>query len=140
MQPDAGLPGGPEAVARLEAVNRAVNEAITPTRDIAATGAWDRWSLPLAVDDAVLGDCEDYAIEKRRRLIDAGWPPEALRLAVATSRATGVHAALVAMTEEGDFVLDNLVDEVRPWAQTDYVWLKRQAGADPREWRRVRYQ
>jgi predicted transglutaminase-like cysteine proteinase len=121
-------------------VNRHVNEAIKPASDAKTFGVAERWSLPLTVDKTELGDCEDYALEKRRRLIEAGWPPGALRLAVATSRETGVHAALIALTEEGDFVLDNLVDEVRPWSQTDYVWLKRQAGADPAEWRRVRYQ
>jgi predicted transglutaminase-like cysteine proteinase len=59
---------------------------------------------------------------------------------VATSRDTGVHAALIALTAEGDYVLDNLIDEVRPWTMTDYVWLKRQASDDPTEWRRVVYQ
>lgn len=134
------LPAGAEALAKLEAVNRLVNAAITPATDVRTAGRADRWSLPLTVDKTELGDCEDYALEKRRHLIESGWPPGALRLAVATSRDTGVHAALIALTEEGDFVLDNLVDEVRPWSQTDYVWLKRQASADPREWRRVRYQ
>ncbi len=136
----AALPAGPDALAQLEAINRFVNEAIEPRADAPRLGVPDRWSLPLTVDKTDVGDCEDYALEKRRQLIDAGWPPSALRLAVATSRETGVHAALIALTEEGDFVLDNLVDDVRPWSQTDYVWLKRQASADPREWRRVRYQ
>jgi predicted transglutaminase-like cysteine proteinase len=134
------LPAGPDAFAQLEEINRFVNEAIEPEPDARRFGVLDRWSLPLTVDKTDLGDCEDYALEKRRQLIEAGWPPSALRLAVGASRETGVHAALIALTEEGDFVLDNLVDEVRPWTQTDYIWLKRQASADPTEWRRVGYQ
>jgi predicted transglutaminase-like cysteine proteinase len=135
----AAPPAGADALALLIEVNLAVNAAIAPAPD-RARGAFDRWSLPLTVDETKLGDCEDYALEKRRMLIERGWPPTALRLAVATSRATGVHAALIAETAEGEWVLDNLIDEVRPWSMTDYVWLKRQASADPREWRRVRYQ
>jgi predicted transglutaminase-like cysteine proteinase len=134
------LPEGPDALALLVEVNLAVNGAIAPAPDRGRFGFFDRWTLPLTIDNTDLGDCEDYALEKRRMLIELGWPPSALRLAVATSRATGVHAALIAETEEGEWVLDNLIDEVRPWSMTDYVWLKRQASADPSEWRRVRYQ
>jgi len=36
----------------------------------------ERWSYP---DDGY-GDCEDYALLKRRMLIEAGWPREALLL------------------------------------------------------------
>lgn len=134
------LPSGPAALADLQAVNDAVNRAIAPMSDEAQFAVADRWTLPLTTDETYIGDCEDYALEKRRMLIEAGWPPDALRLAVGTSRDTGVHAALIALTAEGDYVLDNLVDEVSPWTMTDYIWLKRQASADPREWRRVRYQ
>jgi predicted transglutaminase-like cysteine proteinase len=133
-------PAGPDALALLVEVNLAVNAAIKPAPDRGRFGFFDRWTLPLTIDNTDLGDCEDYALEKRRMLIELGWPPSALRLAVATSRATGVHAALIAETADGEYVLDNLIDEVRPWSMTDYVWLKRQASADPTEWRRVRYQ
>jgi predicted transglutaminase-like cysteine proteinase len=139
VQETAGLPSGPEALAALAEINQAVNDAIAPMTDLAQFGVLDRWTLPLTTDDTTIGDCEDYALEKRRMLIEAGWPPEALRLAVATSKETGVHAALIALTTEGDYVLDNLVDEVRLWTMTDYIWLKRQASADPTEWRRVVY-
>lgn len=139
-QPSDVLPSGPEALADLQAINETVNQAIAPATDIAQYAVADRWALPLTTDETYIGDCEDYALEKRRMLIEAGWPPEALRLAVATSRETGVHAALIVLTAEGDYVLDNLIDEVRPWTMTDYVWLKRQASADPTEWRRVVYQ
>lgn len=134
------LPSGPGALADLQAINQAVNEAITPVSDVAQFAVAERWALPVTADETYIGDCEDYALEKRRMLIEAGWPPDALRLAVATSRDTGVHAALIALTAEGDYVLDNLENEVLPWTMTDYVWLKRQASNDPTEWRRVVYQ
>lgn len=136
VQGPAELPRGEAALGLLEDVNVAVNHAITPAPDAGA----DVWSLPASEDASFTGDCEDYALEKRRALIEAGWPAGALKIAVATSRATGMHAALIATTAEGDYVLDNLVDEVRPWSRTSYVWLKTQASGDPMEWRRVRYQ
>ena len=37
------------------------------------------------------------------------------------------HAVLTLRTGSGDFILDNLTDEVRPWHATGYRFLKRQA-------------
>jgi len=44
--------------------------------DLENWGVVERWSHP---DDGY-GDCEDYALLKRRMLIEAGWPREALLL------------------------------------------------------------
>lgn len=37
-------------------------------------------------------------------------------------------------TDKGDLVLDNLVDEVRPWNATGYYFLKRQSQQNPNIW------
>ena len=42
-------------------------------------GVIEKWSLPT---DGY-GDCEDYVLMKRKMLIDAGWPREALLITVA---------------------------------------------------------
>ena len=34
----------------------------------------------------------------------------------------------------GEFALDNLSDEVTPWAQTGYRFVKRQSQEDPNIW------
>jgi len=44
------------------------------------------------------------------------------------------HAVLTVKTDRGDFVLDNLTDEVRPWTDTGYQFYKRQAQDDPNVW------
>ena len=40
------------------------------------------------------------------------------------------HAVLTVKTDRGDFVLDNLTDEIRPWNATGYIY-KRQAQEIP---------
>jgi Predicted periplasmic protein len=114
----------------LNAVNQAVNSQIWPEDDLKHYGRAEYWTIP--TDN--LGDCDDYAVTKRKDLIEAGLPMKALRLAVVNSAASGRHAVLTVATDKGDFVLDNLNDDIRSWTKTDYVWLERQDGADPMKW------
>jgi len=44
------------------------------------------------------------------------------------------HTILTAKTDRGDFVLDNLADQVRPWDVTGYNFLKRQSQQNPNIW------
>jgi len=85
------------ALRTLQTVNRRVNRAIRPQRDAA-----DVWALAPAA-----GDCEDYALTKRAMLIEAGWPPNALRLAIGQRRGEA-HAILIVQTDRGILALDNL--------------------------------
>lgn len=123
--------------AQLEAVNRAVNAEITPMTDLDRYNRREYWTMPISLSGGREGDCEDYALEKRQALSDLGWPADSLRLAVAHSAWTGPHAVLVVVTAEGDFVLDNLTDQVKPWRRTPYEWRKRQSGASSLAWRRI---
>ena len=41
---------------------------------------------------------------------------------------------LLARTGSGDFVLDNKTDEIRPWHETAYRFVKRQSISDPNRW------
>ena len=75
------------------------------------------------------GDCEDYALEKRRRLIEAGVSAEALSMAVVVTRRGERHAVLVVAFESGDVVLDNLTPWPTPWADLGYTWIERQVGS-----------
>lgn len=120
----------------LRRVNRDINRAIQPATDRAAHGVEELWSMPLSDDAAggARGDCEDYALEKRARLIALGWPQEMLALAVAHAPGVGLHAVLVAQTDAGDFVLDNLHGEPQPLSRLGYVWLSRQSGPSLSTW------
>jgi predicted transglutaminase-like cysteine proteinase len=133
MPPDgaAGEPvaAGGERWSELVRVNREVNAAIRPRADLEQHRIADLWSLAPAA-----GDCEDYALTKRRRLQALGWPSRSLLIAIARDRAGSQHAVLVARTDRGDLVLDNLSDDIVEWTRLDYGWIKRQSVADPRYW------
>lgn len=112
----------------LRTVNDWVNAAMRARPD-----RGDTWSM-----GDRLGDCEDFALTKRARLIEAGVPAGALRLAVARLRSGEHHVVLVARTARGDRVLDNLTSEMRDWSDAPYRWLKITSSADPRSWREAR--
>jgi predicted transglutaminase-like cysteine proteinase len=120
----------PTALKDLVSVNRYVNDTIKPMTDIDHWGTIERWSYP---DDGY-GDCEDYALLKRRLLIRAGWPREALLLTVVRDRHDEGHAVLTVKTDRGEFILDNQVEEVLPWYETGYRFIKRQSQRDPNLW------
>lgn len=110
----------------IERINREVNREVQKSDDFDLYGLLEFWSLPRVIDGKMYGDCEDYALEKRRRLIAAGVPAEALSMAVAvTSRGEG-HAVLIVALESGDMVLDNLTPWATPWQDLNYRWVQRQ--------------
>lgn len=112
--PARTVPLTQESMAELRNVNRSINAAIRPQRD--ATGQ-DVWSI-----DSASGDCEDYALTKKQRLLQAGWPPSSLLIALVEIRGGGDHAVLIARTSGGDYVLDNRSEKVQLWSSTDYIW------------------
>jgi predicted transglutaminase-like cysteine proteinase len=120
----------PSAFRKLQSVNASVNAQITPVIDSEHSGAPDAWDYP--TDGK--GDCEDYALLKRRMLVEAGFPRTALLMAVVKDQHGDGHSVLMARTSHGDFVLDNLVDEIKPWTRTSYRFVKRQSQENQNVW------
>ncbi|WP_442754907.1 transglutaminase-like cysteine peptidase [Methylocystis sp. JAN1] len=118
------------ALRKIEGVNALVNNKIAPVSDAEHAGVPDAWDYP---SDGK-GDCEDYALLKRRVLMEAGFPRAALLLAVVKDEHGDGHAVLMARTDRGDFVLDNLADEVKPWNRTPYRFVKRQSQENQNMW------
>jgi predicted transglutaminase-like cysteine proteinase len=117
--------------AQLSRINKSVNEAIEPITNLAHWGTTlDHWDYP--VDGK--GDCKVYALYKRKLLIDAGFPRQALLMTVVRDLEGEGHAILTVKTDRGEFVLDNLTDEIRPWDANGYAYIKRQAQDDPNVW------
>lgn len=114
----------------LNAVNREVNEDVKPLTDQDHYGKVEVWAYPT---DGY-GDCEDYVLEKRRTLIDAGWPRSALLITVVRDHNGDGHAVLTVKTDRGEFILDNQDDAVLPWQSTDYRYVKRQSQPDQNAW------
>lgn len=118
-----------ENLSELDEVNRAVNRAIQPATDAEVYGVSEFWTLPTDK-----GDCEDYALLKQKTLLARGWPSSALLLTVVRDEKGEGHAVLTARTAQGDYVLDNKVDDVRVWNRTAYDYMMRQSYIDPRVW------
>ncbi|MFJ5486866.1 transglutaminase-like cysteine peptidase [Hansschlegelia beijingensis] len=113
----------------LDAINRKVNAAIAPMTDQELYGVEEKWTYP-----ADKGDCEDYVLLKRRMLMDAGWPRQALLITVVRDLKGDGHAVLTVVTDRGDYTLDNQADDVKPWFETGYTYIKRQSQIDPNVW------
>ena len=114
----------------LVRINRWVNDNIQAQTDMDHWGVVERWSYP---DDGK-GDCEDYVLLKRRMLIKAGWPREALLVTVVRDKKGDGHAVLTVATDKGDFILDNQEAEILLWSETGYRFVKRQSQSNPNIW------
>lgn len=123
-------------------INRTINHAIEATSDESQFGERERWSMPILEarrsSEIPRGDCEDYALEKRALLLNAGWPRDALALAVARLPQAGLHTVMIVQTDRGDFVLDNLHLLPQPSAALNYQWVSRQVGPELTHWGRAR--
>jgi predicted transglutaminase-like cysteine proteinase len=115
----------------LTAVNAAINAAIKPQRN---TGGVlnERWEISPAS-----GDCNDFAVTKQHALLKRGWSSRHLLLAEVIVPSGQHHLVLVAHTEQGDVVLDNLSSKPRRYSQLNYRWVRMQAPNNPRMWVKV---
>jgi predicted transglutaminase-like cysteine proteinase len=120
----------PANIALLDRVNRKVNLQIEPQSDMQHWSAVDRWDLPT---DGY-GDCEDYALLKRKLLIEAGLPRSALLITIVRDEMNEGHAILTVKTSRGELVLDNMNDDVKLWSRTPYRFIKRQSQEDQNVW------
>ncbi len=116
----------------LNTVNGDVNATVFFNSDYT-----DRWDYP----EDNIGDCEDIVIEKRRRLMDMGWPEETLLITIVRLKegdfaGRRTHAVLTARTAKGDYILDNEINHAVPWTTAgklfDYVMM--QSEKNPRVW------
>jgi len=134
--------GHPEASVKLDRyrwqelvlVNTLVNLQIRYESELPGEDIWQ--------DDVSItaGDCEDYALVKRRLLVAKGWPAGALSIAIgrASKHDRVLHAVLIARTDKGDFVLNNQHDEVGLWNTVHfYHWYLREASDVSAQWYRI---
>jgi predicted transglutaminase-like cysteine proteinase len=106
----------------LNRINQQVNGAIKAKTDMDHWGVEDIWDF---AEDGY-GDCEDYQLVKRRRLVEAGFPRRALRMTVVIDEESAGHAVMMVRTNRGDFILDNKRNAILPWHKTGYVYIKRE--------------
>lgn len=121
---------GAEVLKVAAAVNRAANAKIRPVSDMDQYATSERWALPTARG----GDCEDYALFKKKALVEAGISPDRLLIAAVLDQKRNVHAVLVLRTDRGDVILDNLTSRILPWDKTGYAFLRMQDPRHPSRW------
>lgn len=129
-QPEAciltGLPvlgNTPNLWALLSDVNSAVNAEFQLVSDPECLGLEEFWSYPQKGQ----GDCEDFALEKRRRLVGLGVPSASLTMAIVHHRTELFpHALLLVETDVGTWALDNLYDALQCWNALPYRFERRE--------------
>lgn len=107
----------------LAEVNSRVNARIRPSTTTRA------WRI-----NPGSGNCNDYVVSKRHELLARGFPSSALLINVVQAPSGEGHLVLVARTDQGDYVLDNLYPELRTTGEAPYQWIKRQSADDPNHW------
>ncbi|MBO0905300.1 transglutaminase-like cysteine peptidase [Jiella sonneratiae] len=123
----------PALMHRIAAINTLVNSQIKAESDEDRYGVEEYWTYPTTA-----GDCEDYALLKRRRLHEELKIDYADLLLTVVKKTNGEgHAVLTLHTADGDFILDNLNWRILPWSRTPYAYLKRQSVDDPGKWNRI---
>jgi predicted transglutaminase-like cysteine proteinase len=114
----------------LARINKWVNDSVWPITDLEHWGVVERWNYP---DDGY-GDCEDYVLLKRKMLLQAGWPRQALLITVVRDLNGDGHAVLTVKSDKGEFILDNQNQDIVLWSETGYHFVKRQSQTDPNAW------
>ena len=109
-------------------VNREVNRTIRP-RGKNNDDSSQEWLLSPRE-----GNCTDYAVTKRHKLLAYGWPSHALLLAEVIVPSGEHHLLLVVRTREDDLVLDNLDEKIRSVSQIPYRLVRAQQPTNPRFW------
>ena len=113
----------------LVQVNADANNTIVPVTDQEFYHVEEYWTYP-----DHYGDCEDYVLYKRKKLMQLGWPASVLLVTVVRQANGDGHAVLTVRTDRADYVLDNLVNKILPWNEAGYHYLKRQSASNSGAW------
>ena len=98
-------------------INAQVNASVTYKTDLEQYSTPEHWCLPTN-----FGDCEDYALLKRKVLLEQGWPNDKLGLCVCYMPDGQGHCVLWVDTDKGSFILDNnYAFPVKP-SELPYKW------------------
>jgi predicted transglutaminase-like cysteine proteinase len=113
-------------------INADVNRSIVATR-VNEPVAQEQWLI-----SPKEGDCNDYAVTKRHKLIAKGWPARALLLAEVVTNWGEHHLVLVVRTRQGDLVADSLNANLRNWTKTPYEWVRIESPVNPLFWSKLK--
>jgi len=100
-----------------ERINSQVNASVQYKTDLEQYDKPEFW-----VEANTLGDCEDYALLKRKLLLEQGWPQEKLGLCICYMPNGQGHCVLWVETDKGSFILDNNYNWPVSPLDTNYTW------------------
>jgi predicted transglutaminase-like cysteine proteinase len=112
----------PSTLAKMEAVNKYINDKIVYTPDIKVWGKSDYWASIAETFTKGEGDCDDYAIAKYFTLREMGFKDEDMRIVVLKDKAINEIHAVLSVNVDGQFyILDNQFKDVKAdYAITSY--------------------
>jgi predicted transglutaminase-like cysteine proteinase len=105
-------------------INSDVNASVSYKTDLENYSTPEFWTLP----NTGFGDCEDYALLKRKMLIDAGFDRDKIHLCTCFVDGAG-HCVLLVETDRGNYILDNNQPEPVEPSFLSYKWDKIQRGS-----------
>jgi len=98
---------------KLERANSLANSVITYQSDRSVYGELDYWAAPAESLARQRGDCEDYAILKLALLEAIGIPTSSMSVVILKDTKRDLyHAVLAVSTNKGNFILDNVRNNV----------------------------
>ena len=106
----------------IRKVNYEVNNSITYTPD-ESLGIGDQWKPGVTA-----GDCDDFAITKRQKLLDLGWNTNRLHMTQCKTGDGRNHVVLICDVCTKQWVLDNRWPEPAHPHEFDYTWEATQDG------------
>lgn len=118
-----------DLIKTISRINNNINNSM-----IAQLDQGDTWQI-----GGRTGDCEDFALTKRRDLIKAGVAAGALRMAVVKTEKGDGHAVLIVKTDLGDLVLDNRRKNIVLSQNTGYTFIKI-ATENPMKWNKLNHE
>lgn len=113
------------SVEEVQEINSSVNASIRPRVEFPGK---DDWRMGPRT-----GDCEDYAITKRRLLIARGLGSANARIAVGELKG-GSHAVLLVTLSGQTYVLDNLTNTIWSAERSTMKITSIQSANNPRMW------
>jgi predicted transglutaminase-like cysteine proteinase len=127
-----------ETLKTLASVNKLVNAKV-PTEPTPALMTFNKNGERInhwVIYPETGADCKSFVLQKRKLLLEAGFPPEALLVTVVWSVEGFGHAVLMVRTDRGEYVLD-----IFPWdkelmakSESPHQFVKMQDPTDLSRW------
>lgn len=108
-----------------ERINTEVNASVSYMTDAQQYARPEFWEPA-----GKYGDCEDFALAKRGKLLSQGFDESALHLALCWVETGEYHCVLLAETDQGLFALDNRYPNPMPPKDLPYKWDKALRGSE----------